>query len=76
MDGQAEIVVAGQIDDLLAGRTGPQLTGQAGLGPRAGEALERVQPGRQNTLAFAVVNTCNAGKLSPATDSSISLEAL
>ena len=76
VDGQAEIIVAGQIDDLVVGRPRPQLAGEAGLRPGAGQALERVQPACQNSLTITVVKTNNAGKLSPATDSSAGLEAL
>ena len=64
VDAQAEIVVAGQIDDDVGGRARPQPPGEPGLGPAAGQALQLVQPARQGTP-----NYHEKGKLSPGTDS-------
>src|SRR6185503_20696913 len=71
VDTQPEIVVAGHVDDEVGGRTRPQLTGEPGLGPACGQALQRIQPARQGTP-----NAHETGKLSPTTDSFYGCEGL
>ena len=51
--GQAEVVVAGQVDHRVAGRARRSCAGQPGLGPRAGLALQRLLPARHRILALA-----------------------